>query len=296
MRRYITRIHHRYKLAKRAVSADVVAEFLSGAAVSGKYAIRRMQKAVRCFQRVARNWIASRHARVAVLERAFLREERRYRDELGLMRKHRQSVAMRHMAKDPAFSERAVALEAANTKLAKLLSLNGNGVTAKRLRRRANRDTAKKCGAEHDEDGRASRESGSSGRASPEGTHRCLALLHVNKHLGGEAVPEKDAYDYAPWRRADRRAYVERLLVAQRTAHQDAAYASYYAFLNNMHTVDKEDVRSLLNDTVDVDYIDNCLLMVKPEYRAERFPPFLMLTRPGGALRAMRDDAIRVEQ
>ena len=285
MRRYITRIHHRYKLAKRAVSADVVAEFLSGAAVSGKYAIRRMQKAVRCFQRVARNWIASRHARVAVLERAFLREERRYRDELGLMRKHRQSVAMRHMAKDPAFSERAVALEAANTKLAKLLSLNGNGVTAKRLRRRANRDTAKKCGAEHDEDGRASRESGSSGRASPEGTHRCLALLHVNKHLGGEAVPEKDAYDYAPWRRADRRAYVERLLVAQRTAHQDAAYASYYAFLNNMHTVDKEDVRSLLNDTVDVDYIDNC-----------RFPPFLMLTRPGGALRAMRDDAIRVEQ
>ena len=118
----------------------------------------------------------------------------------------------------------------------------------------------------------------------------------MNKHLGGEAVPEKDAYDYAPWRRADRRAYVERLLVAQRTAHQDAAYASYYAFLNNMHTVDKEDVRSLLNDTVDVDYIDNCLLMVKPEYRAERFPPFLMLTRPGGALRAMRDDAIRVEQ
>ena len=66
----------------------------------------------------------------------------------------------------------------------------------------------------------------------------------------------------------------------QRTAHQDAAYASYYAFLNNMHTVDKEDVRSLLNDTVDVDYIDNCLLMVKPEYRAERFPPWLQLATP----------------
>ncbi|KAK7232502.1 solute carrier family protein [Aureococcus anophagefferens] len=49
-----SRIHHRYKLAKRAVSADVVAEFLRGAAVSGKYAIRRMQQAVRCFQRVAR--------------------------------------------------------------------------------------------------------------------------------------------------------------------------------------------------------------------------------------------------
>ncbi|KAH8049605.1 hypothetical protein JL721_11640 [Aureococcus anophagefferens] len=210
MRRYITRIHHRYKLAKRAVSADVVAEFLRGAAVSGKP------------PRASPSSSGPSSAR------------RRYRDELGLMRKHRQSVAMRHMAKDPRLGG-GPSLEAANTKLAKLLSLNGNGVTAKRLRRRANRDTAKKCGAEHDEDGRASRESGSSGRASPEGTHRCLALLHVNKHLGGDAVPEKDAYDYAPWRRADRRAYVERLLVAQRTAHQGAAYASYYAFLNNAH-------------------------------------------------------------
>ena len=319
MEKYIVMIGVRLARIRRRDAADVCVEFLQGAMVSGKYAIRRMQKAVRCFQRVARCWIASRHARLLALDRALVREERRFAVELGDQRRARQSAAIRHLTKDPMFSERAIALETANTRLAKLLSVNGGGVVAKRLRRQAAHTNDAKAhgrqglpsgspphaggdpGADAEDGSLERRSHASSGRGSPElrrspeAPTRQLAheahsrhLLHVNPHLGGgDKPPDRDDHDYVPMRRHDRRHFAEALLVDQRRCHQDASYEAYYTFLNNMHMVDKEDVRKLLSGVFDVDDVDERLLLVRPEYATERFPPFLMLTRPEGCLGAI---------
>jgi len=110
-----------YFTRKRCRCADRIRAFLLAVKRSGVDAIRRLLRAVKKVQVVIRSASQCRKARVTLLERAFAREEKRYRDFLAGQRKRNERLALKRMFADPIFGHRTQKLFDAKEKMRHLL-------------------------------------------------------------------------------------------------------------------------------------------------------------------------------
>ena len=232
---------------------------------TGAVAIRRLQRSVRRVQTVVRVWGACRAARIVLLDKAFQRQERRYREELFEINRVAQVLALERMQKNPLFGARTVRLYTANARLKKLLSLRGNSHISTRLRARTH-DTSARCGAADTD----------------------LPSIADSLEADSSGIEDRGRREYRSWKKHDRRRFLEDLLTKQRRAHQLQSEKDYYDALRNMHKVDTSDVRKLLlQKTNDTTELDAHILLSKPDW-IERHPLFCILTRRGGAIDGCR--------
>ena len=266
--RCVRRMERAFRVRSRRRAVDLIVVFMQDTRRTGAVAIKRLQRCVRRVQAVVRIWITCRVARVALLEKVFIRQERLHREELSEINRLAQVLALERMQKNPMFGARTVRLYAANARLKKLLSLRGNSHISSRLRIRAQDAGSVRAGVPNAD------------------------LLSFPDSLDADShSPETGGlrqHECRSWTKADRRRFLEDLLRKLRRAHQLQSEEDYYYALRNMHKVDTSDVRKLLcqktNDTAE---IDAHILLSKPE-GVKRHPLFCMLTRRQGAIEECR--------
>ena len=117
-------------------NVDIVHHFLVRAdACQGKRGIAKLIRKIKLGQKLVRGWVRTRQARIAALDVAFRREERRFQHFLNEKRVAVEVSSIRRTERDPKFYQKAQALADADARLQHLLTLEGNSVVARVLRR-----------------------------------------------------------------------------------------------------------------------------------------------------------------
>ena len=125
LRTYADRAIENFRKRRRARASSLALDFLRRCSKVGSFAIRRLLRRVRCFQRASRGWIETRRAHVFTMDRAFRREELRFKSELAERRLLIEGYACRRMEKSNFFGTRVQALAAADSRLQRLLPITG---------------------------------------------------------------------------------------------------------------------------------------------------------------------------
>jgi hypothetical protein len=126
----------KYRKTINRKHVDVVHHFLVRAdACQGKRGIAKLIRKIKLGQQLVRGWVRTRQARVLALDVAFRREERRFQHFLNEQRVAVEVSSIRRTERDPKFYQKAQALADADARLQHLLTLEGNSVVARVLRR-----------------------------------------------------------------------------------------------------------------------------------------------------------------
>lgn len=263
--RFVRRVERDLRVKWRNKATDILAHFLTDTRRTGASAIRRLQRSVRRVQTVVRIWGKCRGARLTLLEKAFIRQERWYREELFESNRVAQLLALERMQKNPMFGARTVRLYAANARLKKLLSFSGNNKLSLPLK--ATSMNASGVHINHNTD-----------------------LVSIADSVDANSLVQNDVTkrEYKSWNKHERRKFLEDLLTKQRRAYQAQSEDDYYESLRNMHKVNISDVRKLLHQKTNTRVELDAHIMLSKHESLERHPLFCVLTRNDGALSKLK--------
>lgn len=276
LRRLVARIESSFLARRNARSVRLLVEFLYASRRSARVAVKRVSRATRKVQDAVRQWRVCRAARLLVLERLFVREERLRRDQLIEDRRDQELRALERTKSHPIFGIHAARLFDASNRLHKLLSLQGRSLVARRLRATAaSSRRANNLPIDDDETTNFTQQ----------------GSLELNSVCAESA--------FVQCQPRDRRAFVEAVLRNQRRRYRlnlDEKRLQALAFRagvddvkrlffgpHNARDAAKTQTRSKRRRRRLEDDLFVCL---PPEY--DIFEPFLLLTPPGGAIAEIR--------
>lgn len=277
LRRLVARIESSFLARRNKRSVRLLIDFLYATRRSARVAIKRVSRATRKVQDAVRQWRACRSARLLVLERLFVREERLRRDQLIEDRRDQELRALERTKSHPIFGVHAARLFDASNRLHKLLSLQGRSLVARRLRATAASSRRVKTSPLDDDETANLAQQGS---------------LELNS-VCAESV-------FVQCQPRDRRVFVEAVLRNQRRRYRLNLDEKRLQALTFRAGVD--DVKRLFFGPHNRDadkktqshqskrrrrrVEDDLFVCLPPEY--DIFEPFLLLTPPDGAIAEIR--------
>ena len=240
-----------------------IVDFLLAVKRSGFNAIRRLVRAVKRCQATIRASSQCRAARLLVLERAFQREERLYRDFLIAERKRAEVAAVKRMCLDPIFGWRTARLFDANQRMRDLITKDP---ASKRMRARLR--ALKRRQHLHDL------------KNHPEEDRRPSSRKYsVKRHLNDDDDDDPDDSVLKPCPVPTRKLACDAILTNQRRLFRK------HLDKNRRHTRSYD---AKIDDVRDLFFNENS----SPKtlcVQKRMFQPFLLLTPHGGGLDEIRD-------